>query len=106
MCVCVYACTRACASLSLSVPCYTFSYTGDKRGKYEAPIVGYAGFVPRIGPTQAGLGKPYAGQAQLGLNKFGREQTRQVGPQKELRPSQMGDVPLPGGGSSRNNKDR
>ncbi|KAL8561176.1 hypothetical protein ACOMHN_029247 [Nucella lapillus] len=51
----------------------------DKRGLYEAPIPGYQGFVPRIGPTEIGLGQRYKPRAQQGLNAFAGDQYRAFG---------------------------
>ncbi|XP_076436502.1 ciliary microtubule inner protein 2B-like isoform X2 [Babylonia areolata] len=67
----------------------------DHKGKYEAPIPGYMGFVPRVNPTQIGLGKSYTRRAQQGLNWFGHDQEKFFGPEKELRPSQRHSVPVP-----------
>eukprot|EP00745_Piridium_sociabile_P004012 TRINITY_DN123617_c1_g2_i1.p1 TRINITY_DN123617_c1_g2~~TRINITY_DN123617_c1_g2_i1.p1 ORF type:complete len:287 (-),score=43.70 TRINITY_DN123617_c1_g2_i1:64-798(-) len=50
----------------------------DQRTMSEAPIPGYQGFVPRIGPTEIGLGQRYKPRAQQGLNAFAREQDMAV----------------------------
>ncbi|KAL8602099.1 hypothetical protein ACOMHN_007369 [Nucella lapillus] len=67
----------------------------DSRGKFEAPIPGYMGFIPRIGPTQIGLSKGYTRRAQQGLDTFGHDQERVFGPQADLKPSQRCRVPIP-----------
>lgn len=48
----------------------------DKRATLEPPIPGYQGFVPRIRPTEIGLGQRYHVRTEQGLQDFGREQYR------------------------------
>lgn len=48
----------------------------DRRTPLEPPIPGYQGFVPRIGPTEIGLGQRYHNRTELGLRDFGREQMK------------------------------
>lgn len=48
----------------------------DKRGPVEPPLPGYMGFVPRIGPTEIGLGQRYHTRTQYGLDAFARDQSR------------------------------
>nr|KAG5703056.1 hypothetical protein BaRGS_016217 [Batillaria attramentaria] len=49
----------------------------DKRPLLEPPIPGYAGFIPRINPTEIGLGQRYHNRTDMGLQDFGREQGRE-----------------------------
>lgn len=44
----------------------------DKRETTEPPIPGYTGFIPRIGPTELGLGATYHNTTERGLNDFKR----------------------------------
>ncbi|XP_055897509.1 uncharacterized protein C10orf82-like [Biomphalaria glabrata] len=46
----------------------------DKRPLREPPIPGYQGFVPRVYPTEVGLGQRYHRAADSGLDLFTREQ--------------------------------
>lgn len=66
----------------------------DKRGLYEAPIPGYQGFVPRIGPTEIGLGQRYKPRAQQGLNMFAGDQYRAFGAHSAMPASQRDGVSL------------
>lgn len=65
----------------------------DKKGVYEAPIPGYQGYVPRIGPTQIGLGQRYKVRTQQGLNDFANYQERKFGSHSAAMPSQMDRIP-------------
>lgn len=47
----------------------------DKRPMGEAPIPGYQGYIPRIYPTEVGLGQRYHCATDSGLQLFNREQT-------------------------------
>ncbi|XP_076455378.1 ciliary microtubule inner protein 2B-like [Babylonia areolata] len=64
----------------------------DKRALYEAPIPGYQGFVPRIGPTEIGLGQRYKPRAQQGLNAFAGDQQRAFGSHSALPATQRSGV--------------
>jgi len=46
----------------------------DKRPMVEPPIPGYQGYIPRIYPTEVGLGQRYHDSTNSGLNLFAREQ--------------------------------
>lgn len=49
----------------------------DKRTMQEPPIPGYQGYIPRIYPTEVGLGQRYHCSTNSGLKLFTREQTFQ-----------------------------
>jgi len=46
----------------------------DKRPMVEPPIPGYQGYIPRIYPTEVGLGQRYHCSTRSGLDLFDREQ--------------------------------
>lgn len=48
---------------------------GDHRLFVEPPIPGYKGYIPRIQPTDIGLGLRYHEAAKKGLNRFAVEST-------------------------------
>lgn len=72
----------------------------DKRGLLEAPIPGYQGFVPRIGPTEIGLGQRYKTRTQQGLNAFANDQQRAFGTYSAVPASQRSLGQLQQGGVS------
>lgn len=65
----------------------------DKKGLYEAPIPGYLGFVPRINPTEIGLGQRYKVRTQQGLNDFANYQERKFGYHSATMPSERNKIP-------------
>ncbi|CAF0744732.1 unnamed protein product [Rotaria sordida] len=51
------------------------SQTSDRRVFLEPPIPGYRGYIPRIRPTDIGLGSRYHEATKKGLNRFALEST-------------------------------
>ena len=51
--------------------------TDDKRPLTEPPIPGYKGYIPRIKPTELGLGNRYHIATKNGFEDFVRETARQ-----------------------------
>jgi hypothetical protein len=45
----------------------------DRRTFVEPPIPGYRGYIPRIRPTELGLGASYHETTKKGLNRFALE---------------------------------
>ena len=54
---------------------------------------GYQGFVPRINPTQIGLGQRFKNRTQLVLNDVAQEQERHWGEHSAIPPSQRSSIP-------------
>ena len=53
------------------------SSSDDKRQLTEPPIPGYRGYIPRIKPTELGLGNRYHIATKHGFEDFVRETARQ-----------------------------
>lgn len=45
----------------------------DRRSTVEAPIPGYKGYVPRLGPLNLGVGSRYHDASKSALNRFALE---------------------------------
>jgi len=51
---------------------------GARRAFVEPPMPGYTGYIPRIRPTDLGLGLSYHQAAKKGLNRFAVESTYSI----------------------------
>jgi hypothetical protein len=90
-------CAKLLYEIIVFIIIFLFFFTEDKKGLYEAPIPGYMGFVPRINPTQIGLGQRYKNRTQLGLNDFANYQERKFGHHSATMPSEGNRIPSRGG---------
>lgn len=59
-----------------------FFYTDDKRAFVEPPMPGYQGYIPRIRPTELGLGCRYHTATKNGLEAFSSETMRHLAKEK------------------------